>query len=105
MAKIAIIGAGQVGASCAFALAQAGLAREIALVDPQCVVTLGNVPLRAVCEKRLTIGEVHGQLLAAQGRPLFPLYHPASVIYNPALRQIYAADVASLARWLAEGKI
>ena len=81
------------------------LAREIALVDPQCVVTLGNVPLRAVCEKRLTIGEVHGQLLTAQGRPLFPLYHPASVIYNPALRQIYAADVASLARWLAEGKI
>ena len=80
-------------------------AAEIALVDPQCVVTLGNVPLRAVCEKRLTIGEVHGQLLTAQGRPLFPLYHPASVIYNPALRQIYAADVASLARWLAEGKI
>ena len=33
MAKIAIIGAGQVGASCAFALAQAGLAREIALAD------------------------------------------------------------------------
>ena len=33
MAKVAIIGAGQVGASCAFALAQAGLAREIALAD------------------------------------------------------------------------
>lgn len=33
MAKIAIIGAGQVGASCAFALAQTGLARQIALAD------------------------------------------------------------------------
>ena len=33
MVKVAIIGAGQVGASCAFALAQAGLAREIALAD------------------------------------------------------------------------
>lgn len=33
MAKIAIIGAGQVGATCAFALAQAGLAEEIALID------------------------------------------------------------------------
>ena len=41
------------------------LRREIALVDPQCVVTLGNVPLRAVTEKRLTIGDVHGQ--PAQG--------------------------------------
>ena len=33
MAKIAIIGAGQVGATCAFALAQAGLAEELALID------------------------------------------------------------------------
>lgn len=81
------------------------LAREIALVDPGCVVTLGNVALRTVAEKRLTIGEVHGQLLNAQGRPLFPLYHPASVIYNPSLREIYAADVAALARLLADGKI
>ena len=81
------------------------LRREITLVDPQCVVTLGNVPLRAVTEKRLTIGDVHGRLLKAEGRPLFPLYHPASVLYNPSLREIYAADVAALARWLAESKI
>ena len=81
------------------------LAREIALVDPGCVVTLGNVPLRAVTGERLSIGDVHGRLLEAQGRPLFPLYHPASVLYNPSLRAIYAADVASLARWLAENKI
>ena len=81
------------------------LRREIALVDPQCVVTLGNVPLRAVTEKRLTIGDVHGRLLKAEGRPLLPLYHPASVLYNPSLREIYAADVAALARWLAESKI
>ena len=69
------------------------------------MVTLGNVPLRAVTEKRLTIGDVHGRLLKAEGRPLFPLYHPASVLYNPSLREIYAADVAALARWLAESKI
>ncbi len=81
------------------------LAREIALVGPRCVVTLGNVPLRAVAAQRLAIGDVHGRVLEAQGRPLFPLYHPASVLYNPALREIYAADVAALARWLAEGKI
>ena len=69
------------------------------------MVTLGNVPLRAVTGERLSIGDVHGRLLEAQGRPLFPLYHPASVLYNPSLRAIYAADVASLARWLAENKI
>lgn len=33
MAKIGIIGAGQVGASCAFALSLCGVARELALID------------------------------------------------------------------------
>ena len=81
------------------------LAREIALVAPRCVVTLGNVPLRAVTGGRLSIGDVHGHILEAQGRPLFPLYHPASVLYNPALREIYASDAAALAQWLAKHKI
>ena len=81
------------------------LLREIALVDPQCVVTLGNVPLRAVTGERLTIGETHGRFLAAQGRPLFPMYHPASVLYNPSLREIYAADMRILAAWLREHNI
>ena len=62
-------------------------------------------PCAPLPEKRLTIGDVHGRLLKAEGRPLFPLYHPASVLYNPSLRAIYAADVAALARWLAESKI
>ncbi len=44
------------------------LLREIALVDPACVVTLGNVPLRAVTGERLTIGDVHGGFLSAGGR-------------------------------------
>lgn len=81
------------------------LLREIALVGPECVVTLGNVPLRAVTGERLTIGDVHGSFLSAGGWTLYPMYHPAAVLYNPSLRDIYAADLARLALWLAERKI
>ncbi len=80
------------------------LLREIALVQPQALVTLGNVALRAVTGKNLTIGQAHGQWLAVEGleMPLFPLYHPASVIYNRALADTYAADMRALAASLRE---
>lgn len=75
------------------------LQREIALVGPEVVVTLGNVPLRALGERR-SIGDVHGQFIRAEGVTLYPMYHPASLIYNPALRETYAQDIRRLAEWL-----
>ena len=76
------------------------LRREIELVAPELVVTLGNVPLRALMGPRVVIGEVHGALQDAEGLRLYPMYHPASLIYNPALREVYAADVRRLAALL-----
>ncbi len=76
------------------------LRREIELVQPECVATLGNVPLRALAERRVAIGDVHGAFLDCGGVRVYPMYHPASVIYNPALREAYRADVLRLAQWL-----
>lgn len=75
------------------------LKREIALVDPKCVITLGNVPLRALTDRSRVIGEVHGQFLEWEGRLLFPMYHPASVIYNPSLKEVYRRDIGVFAQW------
>lgn len=76
------------------------LKREIEMVNPECLVTLGNVPLRALCGRGETIGEAHGAFLSFEGRPLYPMYHPASIIYNPSLREVYKDDVKRLAQWL-----
>mgnify|MGYP000139107162 FL=1 len=76
------------------------LLREIELVKPEYVVTLGNVPLKALAGDRVVIGDVHGQFLECEGRVLYPLYHPASLIYNPSLRGVYAEDVKRLGDWL-----
>lgn len=77
------------------------LLKEIELIEPTCVVTLGNVPLRAVVGNlSVNIGDRHGS--ASQVRIgdreflLFPLYHPASVIYNRSLRQTCEADILKL---------
>ncbi len=73
------------------------LHRELALVSPGIVGSLGNVPLLALTGKRLSIGQVHGTLLELEepGIKLFPMYHPASVIYNPALREVYLQDMCT----------
>lgn len=77
------------------------LLKEIELIAPACIVTLGNVPLRAVVgDLSISIGDYHGR--ASQVRigerefMLFPLYHPASVIYNRSLKQTCEDDILKL---------
>ena len=85
------------------ALFRPWLLREIDLVAPQVIATLGNVPLFAVTgDRRLTIGEAHGRVMEAgeTGRRLFALYHPASLIYNRSLEPVYEQDVCTLAAWI-----
>ena len=72
------------------------LKKEIAQVDPACVVTLGNVPLRALLGEKETIGQAHGQLRRQEDRLYFPMYHPASMIYNPGLKAVFAQDMEKL---------
>lgn len=72
------------------------LTREIELVNPLMVVTLGNTALRALMGPKTSVGGVHGQLMDLGKRQLYPLYHPASLIYNPRLRETYREDVTRL---------
>ncbi len=78
------------------------LRREIELVAPGVIVTLGNVPLRALTGPRAVIGDVHGAFQLVDGLRLYPMYHPASLIYNPKLREVYGEDVRRLAEWLGK---
>lgn len=81
------------------------LREEIALITPQTIVTLGNTPLRAVLNDfSATIGAYHGRArkckLDGKQYTLFALYHPASIIYNPAVKEIYGADLKALGAYL-----
>lgn len=84
------------------ALFRPWLLKEIELVKPAMIATLGNVPLQAVTGTRATIGQVHGRVMDAgeAGLPLFALYHPASLIYNRSLENTYEQDVRLLAGML-----
>ena len=81
------------------ALFRPWLIREIELIRPRMIATLGNVPLQALTATKQTIGAVHGRVIPAgeTGLPLFALYHPASLIYNRSLESVYEEDVRALA--------
>lgn len=74
--------------------------REIELIAPRILLTLGNTPLKAVCrlaeQKPPVIGVVHGTrqtvLLGGAEMTLIPLYHPASGIYNRSLVEVMEHD-------------
>ena len=80
------------------------LLEEILLVQPKMIVTLGNVALKAICGPRAVIGDMHGRTVQVPVThekqtgeyPLFPLYHPASIIYNRSLQAVYDEDLAVL---------
>lgn len=77
------------------------LIKEISIIDPKYIVTLGNVPLRSVLKDyKASIGQVHGQLnkvvILNKEYELYPLYHPASIIYNAALKEVYIKDIENL---------
>ena len=70
---------------------------EIEMVNPKIIITLGNVPLKTVLkDNKITIGSVHGTVVEKDGRKYFPLYHPASIIYNRSLKDTYNEDLYKL---------
>jgi len=77
------------------------LLKEIDIIKPEYIVTLGNVPLKSVMsDYNINIGDVHGKLMTVTVHSitlnLFPLYHPASVIYNQSLKKVYFEDIQKL---------
>lgn len=83
------------------------LIEEIKIICPKYIVTLGNVPLKSVTnDYNASIGSVHGQLkpLSVEGikTDLYPLYHPASIIYNRSLKEVYQTDLEYLKQIISQ---
>jgi len=58
------------------------------------------VALKALLGKNAVIGAYHGRVTQAdvngQAFSVFPLYHPASIIYNRSLTETYQEDLFRL---------
>src|SRR5205823_10822749 len=72
------------------------LFRQIELIEPKVIATLGNFATKLLSGRPLGITRVHGQeqALTVAGRSvlLYPLYHPAAALYTPAMLKVLEAD-------------
>lgn len=76
---------------------------EIDVISPKIIVTLGNTALQSVLDdKKTKIGSCHGTKIAYNDSTLlFALYHPASIIYNRSLADVYKSDLQHLSDLIA----
>jgi len=76
------------------------LFRQIALIEPVVVATLGNFATKLLSGRQVGITKVHGQeqktTLGGRDVLLYPLYHPAAALYTPAMLKVLESDFARL---------
>ena len=76
------------------------LFRQLALIQPRVVATLGNFATKLLSGKPHGITRVHGQeqqvSLGGLDVLLYPLYHPAAALYTPAMLKVLESDFARI---------
>jgi uracil-DNA glycosylase len=83
------------------------LFRQIELIEPKVIATLGNFATKLLSGRPLGITRVHGQeqalTIAGRGVVLYPIYHPAAALYTPAMLKVLEADFARLPALMGRG--
>ena len=76
------------------------LFRQIELIEPKLVATLGNFATKLLSGRPTGITRVHGHeqevTLGTRTVLLYPLYHPAAAHYTPSMHKILEEDFARI---------
>ena len=74
--------------------------KQIELIQPKVVATLGNFATKLLSGRPLGITRVHGQeqetTLGGNRVLLYPLYHPAAALYTPRMLEVLESDFRRL---------
>jgi len=76
------------------------LFRQIELIRPTLVATLGNFATKLLSGKPAGITRVHGVeqqvVLGGNAVTLYPLFHPAAALYTPSMQKVLEQDFARI---------
>jgi DNA polymerase len=76
------------------------LFRQIELIEPKLVATLGNFATKLLSGRPAGITRVHGHeqevTLGSRTVHLYPLYHPAAALYTPSMLKVLEEDFARI---------
>jgi DNA polymerase len=72
------------------------LRRQVALMRPKIIVTLGSFAFKSLVDGAAAISRVHGQFFEKGRFLFFATYHPAAALYHGALKEVMQRDFAVL---------
>jgi DNA polymerase len=76
------------------------LFRQIELIEPKLVATLGNFATKLLSGRPAGITRVHGHeqevTLGSRTVHLYPLYHPAAALYTPSMLKVLEEDFSRI---------
>ena len=72
------------------------LHRQIELIDPLLIITLGRFSMAQFFPPTARITRVHGQPLMLDDRAIIPMFHPAAALRNPNWMRDMEADFAQI---------
>jgi DNA polymerase len=74
--------------------------KQIELIQPKVIATLGNFATKLLSGKPLGITRVHGVeqevVLGGNRVTLYPIFHPAAALYTPRMLEVLEADFSRL---------
>lgn len=76
--------------------------RQLALINPRLIVTLGNVPTRALIPNAPGITKSRGQFYHYQNWTVLPTFHPAYLLRNPAAMEAAWQDFREIMNFCFE---
>lgn len=79
------------------------LERQIAVVDPKVIVTLGRYSMQRYFPGA-SISKIHGQPKRVGNRLIVPMFHPAAALHQPKWRPQVEADFARLPQFIKEAQ-
>jgi uracil-DNA glycosylase family 4 len=85
------------------------LFRQIELIQPKLVATLGNFATKLLSGRPNGITQVHGreQKVVLGGNPvtLYPIFHPAAALYTPRMLQVLEDDFSRIPELLGRAAV
>ena len=72
------------------------LREQTAKVNPKVIVTLGNFATRFILKNEEGITSLHGKAVQAGKFTVYPVFHPASTMYDPKKKQALEKDFSKL---------
>ena len=76
------------------------LFKEIAIIEPEIICTLGAPAMRTLLGAEMMISKARGSFFSYKNIPVLPTYHPAYLLRNPSAKAIVWQDMKKIMQHL-----